>query len=565
VQVTRSGAGTLRGVHLYDQELRLFRWRVDTMRLVGDAVLRLPDGRSFRTPARYERTRRLQLYDASQYAARLEQLRKAPERDFGGMVIVPGDELQRRLAAGDVAVRDSVVRVWQRTADPDEAAALFGLLSMWVRDEQSSARIDSLRIASGDTAHLYDVLARRAYTTGRPLDTADVRAMLRFMEDPSIAWGLNLSRDWLYENLVQALTTWPRVVQASPYGRSPVCTIDACRLLAAQWRTAREPRLRDVGLVALVTLDPRHWADTLLALDGPQHPLLHPAALLANGVGATWPAASKAHLPPPNSDWRAWLEWMNGLDPRYDSPGRGRSAARSTPAVRFEESHWTAIRFYEARTGRDVVGELRRGYDAAGSDSARLAFGTMLQQLGDVRLTESQIAEAFVSGVPARIDLARQALLRGFNSAVPMDAVAAAPLIDRLLAATVDTVPLWRVGAADLRTPPRGTRPIVHSEVQRIFLDGDSLPDVLRAKWGTRFQIITSAEWAKRDVRSAAVFYTVPPPRRWGRFVRIEVLDSERNARAESQLPAQYAAGNTYYLMELNGEWVIVAQGWWVT
>jgi hypothetical protein len=342
-----------------------------------------------------------------------------------------------------------------------------------------------------------------------------------------------------------------------------VCTPDACRLLDAQWRTAREPRLRDVGLVALVTLDPGQWADTLLALDGPRHPLLHPAALLARGVGATWPAASKAPLPPPNSDWRVWLEWMNGRDPRYDAVMRARAGA--APEVRFEESHSTAIRFYEMRTGRDVVADLRRGYDAARSDSARLVFGTMLQQLGEVQFTEDQMVEAFTSGVTARIVLARQALLRRFNRPSPMDAASAAPLIDRLLASIVDTAPLWRVGAEDLRALHRGDRPIVHAQVQRIFLNGDSLPDAVRAKWGARLQIITDAEWASRDVRSAAVFYTVPPPRRWGRFVRIKVLDAERTARAEGQLPAAYAAGKTYYLMELNGEWVIVAEEGWVT
>jgi hypothetical protein len=61
------------------------------------------------------------------------------------------------------------------------------------------------------------------------------------------------------------------------------------------------------------------------------------------------------------------------------------------------------------------------------------------------------------------------------------------------------------------------------------------------------------------------VFYNVPPLRTWGRFVRIEILDSERTARPDEQLPAQYAAGNTYYLMELNGDWVIVAEEGWVT
>ncbi|MEP6619141.1 MAG: hypothetical protein ABJE47_07500 [bacterium] len=66
-------------------------------------------------------------------------------------------------------------------------------------------------------------------------------------------------------------------------------------------------------------------------------------------------------------------------------------------------------------------------------------------------------------------------------------------------------------------------------------------------------------------MRLAGVFYTVKGLRTWGRFVSIEVTDSERTARSEGQLPAQYAAGTTYYLMELNREWVIVAEDAWVT
>jgi hypothetical protein len=563
VQVSRIGTGTLRGVHLYDPQRRLFVVRDDTTRLVGTAVLRYPDGRSFRTPARYERARRWRLNDSTEYAARMAVLRRARENEYGGMVLVPADEVQRRLRAGDVAVRDSIVRVWQRTTDPDETVRLFQLLSMWVRDEASRARLDSLRIANGDTAHLYHVLSHRAYSTGQPLDTADVRVMLRFMEDPTLAWSLDLSRDWLYENLVQALTTWPRAVSAN--GRSAMCTPDACRLLDAQWRAAREPRLRDVGLVALVTLDPRRWADTALVFDGPQHPLLHPSALLANGVGATWPAASKASLPAPNSDWRAWLEWMDGRDSRYDLPRFDGTITHATPSVRFEGSHSTAIRFYERRTGRDVVGDLRHSFDAADSDSARLVFGTMLQQLGEMRLTESQIVDAFISGVPARMHLARAALLQAFYSraAARMSAEAATPFIDRLLAALADSAPIWRVGAADLPAPPPAARPIVHAQVWNIFLNGDSLPEAVRAKWAAR--ILASAEWNSRDPRLAAVFYSIPPLHSWGRFVRIEVADSERTARTEAQPPAEYAASTTYYLMELNGEWVIVAEEGWVT
>lgn len=354
VLVVRTVAGTIRGTHLYDPGLRLSRERDDTTSLSGEAVLRYPDGRTYRTPARYERMRRWDLLDAPRYAARITELRAENARRSGGMVMVPGAGLERRLAEGDAKARDSLLAAWQRTTDPSEAAGLFDLLTTWAaRDVSSTKRIDSVRVSAGDTAYLYELLARRAYGE-EPVDTAAVLAMLPFMDDPSLAWSLGLSRDWLYENLVQSLTTWPRAAAAvkPPHGRV-ACTIDACGLLAGQWRTAREPRLRDVGLVALMSMDPAHWADTVLALDGPRRPLLHDAAMLARGAGATWPAASKAPIPPPGSDWHAWLEWMDG--------------GNTLPRVRFEESHATAVRFQQARTGRDVVAEWRRQYEEARS------------------------------------------------------------------------------------------------------------------------------------------------------------------------------------------------------
>ena len=560
-EVSRVASGIVTGVHLYDPTLRLFRARDDTTRLEGTAELRYADGRSFRTPARYERVQHWRLSDSAGYSARMATLRS--QNDFGGMVIIPGNDLQRRLASGDGAARDSIIGAWQRAVDPDSAVSLSRLFTLWVRDEPARARFDSVRIAAGDTAFLYEQLAQRAYPTRSPLTAEDVRAMLRFMDDPAAVWALNVSRERLYEDLVQTMTTWPRAAQGSSPGRFTTCTIDACRLLEAQWREAREPRLRDVGLVALVTGDPRRWVDTLLTLDAAQHPLLVPAFHLARGAGATWQAASKAPLPPPNSDWHAWLEWMNGRDPSYVTLGPPRAA----PAVRFEESHSTALRFYGARTGRDVVAEIRSGYEAADSDSARLVFGTMLQRLGGLSLTEAQVAEAFASGDPARIELARVAMVEGLRSGASavLSGASAAPFVGRLVASLVDTIPLWSAGTADLRAVSGRSRPIVHAQVQRVLLNGDNLPDIVRAEWKGRIEIISSAEWNRRDVRAAGVFYTVSAPRAWGRFVQIQLSDSERLSRRADQLPAQYAAADTYFLMELNGEWVIVAAARMVT
>jgi hypothetical protein len=47
--------------------------------------------------------------------------------------------------------------------------------------------------------------------------------------------------------------------------------------------------------------------------------------------------------------------------------------------------------------------------------------------------------------------------------------------------------------------------------------------------------------------------------------VLVQINASERLARRAGEAARHYASGNSYYLMELNGEWVVVAQGGWVT
>ena len=574
VQVARVGTGIVRGTHLYDARLGLFRERHDTTSLVGEAVLQYPDGREFRTPARYQRTRRWVRYDTAAYAARTTDLREVAQRQSGGMVVTPSDELQRRLASGDAVARDSLVGVWERTSDPDSANRIFFLIWTWAGRGNPAIRemLDSLRVAAGDTAHFYQLLARRAYPARPPMDTTDIRAMLRFMANPALAWGLNVSRDWLYENLVQGLTTWPRAVAVGRDSGAVTCVIAACNMLGDQWRTASEPRLRDVGLVALVSMEPARWSDTVLALAGPRRPLLTPAVHLVRGVGATWPAALKAAMPSPDSDFRVWLEWMDGRDPAYAAASAasaartGRTLGSPAPQPRFDESHATAIRFFTARTGRDIVAELQRGYATAASDSARLVFGTMLRRLGELKLTSAEIADAFASGDATRATLARATLVSEFRAAAtPLPADSASPFIDRMIGVTLEPgAAFWR-SVEPGRTAQSGGRPSLHVSSARIYLNGTGLPDAVRAKWGARFAVILPAEWSRRDVREGAVFYSFTPVLRWGRFVRVEVGVSERVDRAADAAPQQYASWNAYYLMELDGEWVVVAREGWIT
>lgn len=582
VHVSRSVSGVVRGVYLYDPKLGLALRRDDTTSLSGDAVLRYADGREYRTPARYERTRRWDLYDPARYAGRVQQLRDESRRRSGGMVVVPND-LERRLLDGDVQARDSLFAVWVTATDAENADRLFGLLTNWMRgrDTAFTARLDSIRVAAGDTAHLYDRLASRALRSGNPVDTADVRAMLKFMEDPALLWRFNLSRDHLHENLAQALTSWPRAAIALNVTYA-ACTIPACDMLAAKWRGAADPRTRDVGLVALFSVDPARWADTVLALDGPRRPLLRRAAMLAKGIGATWPAASKAVMPPPNSDWRVWLEWMDGRDSAYVAGLAAMWAARPPGApdrmltdtiakVRFEESHRTAIRMYTASTGRDIAAELQRAYAAAESDSARLVLGTMLRQLGLLRLGEEEIAEAFASRDPARVALARDALVANFGSASRLiEPEGAAPFIDHLIAVELGSAQSWRalIPRVQRNTPPPPPPPGARTprpEKPLLLINSQGIPEAVRAKWSGRVEFISPAQLRQRDPREARSFYTFGPVRAWGRFVGVEVNASGTLARSANESPHHYAWGSTYYLMELNGEWVVVEASGWIT
>ena len=577
VAVTRTTDGVIRGRHVYDPELKLFRTRSDTTLLTGEAVLQYPDDypgqRTFRTPARYERHRDWVVYDQAGYTARQAQLRTTADREQGGMVEVPSTGVERRLADGDSVARDSLLAEWRRSDDPDRRESLFRLLQRWgARDRRFYARLDTMRIASGDTMYLYSWLARRAYSPRDPADTAAIRSMLRFMRDPGLAFAFNESRDWLYENLRQGLIALPPAVTRDT-SHWP-CAPAACQMLADQWRVAREPRLKEVGLVALVALEPARWGDTVLARAAAGSRFLEPAAMLVRGVGATSPASSKAPIPGPNADWQTWVEWMSGIDPRYAAAQAAAYASarlpqpRPEPRVRFGESHATAIRFFQARTGRDVIAELRRGLEAATSDSAHLVFATMLQGLGELRLSADEVAAHARSGDPGRIALARRALTQMFwfeGRATVADSATALPLLDRLVALVVEGAPPWR--SLDGRSGPGRQGPELHAAPRRqsVFLLADSIPAALRDKWKARVGIVTAAEWRDRPLTEAGVLYTLSNVRRAGPFVFLGVNASERIARRQGEAPQLYAAATHYYLMEFGGDWVIVAVDAWVT
>lgn len=554
--VEHRGEGSVLGRHLYDPELRLFRVRHDTTMLVGEAVLRYADGRAFRTPARYERTRRTDLHDAASYATRQQALQAAR----GELSIVKRPEgLSERLAAGDTAARDSLLSLWARSRDPGQRRLVRGLLSPFAREGPASdARLRATALALGDTAGVVAELRGDWMRSGRSIDMAQLALMLPFMDDPGMAFAFGLDRDQFYEEARQGLLTHPPAVTADR-ARWP-CTPDACRALAAQFSRARESRLSELALIAHVTLDPAHWSNVTLSYAAASGSTsLRDAALLVRGVGATWPAASKAPLPPPDADWHAWSEWMNGVDPAYRNYG-------SSDPVRFEERHAVAIRFYQARAGRDVVAELRRKLGAATSDTARLVFGTMLLGLGEPPRAPAEIAAAFRSGSSAARALAVRELGGLLTRTGPSaDSATVQELMGRMLDVALDTATPW----PELTPPPAGrggwgsyrlasaTAPIP------IVIRGDNLPRALRERWTTRGARIVDVAWHAPSDQSFLVI-TPSDVRQAGPFVRLG-MDYAHLATRIGGRGTSYAGGWTIYLMQTDAGWVVVASSAWIT
>jgi len=571
VPVTRTGAVTIYGRMVYDPALGLARVRDDTLSMSGSAVLRYPDGRSFSTPAHDVRIRHAVLYDAAAYRARQAAIRAEAERRYsGGVVIVATDSLDRRMQRGDTAARDSVVRLWRQARDPNEYARLYGRLAMWNRDGGFMRRLQEARVADGDTAFWLDRLARAEYrergTT--PIDTTLMRRLIAVLSDPGLLFAFDIERDPFYEDLAQTLYTYPPAAIRDT--ASWPCTPASCRMLAEQYPSATEPRLRRVALVARFVLDPRAWTDTLVSHAHESASIFASPLMLARGVGATWPAATQRPIPPPGADWHAWTDWMNGRDTAWarKHPAPPALAARLESPLRFDDSHATVIRFMERRTGRDIIGELRHQLATSTSDSARLVYEYMLINLGALQPTTESVAALLRSSSPARRSLGVQEVQRLFGGKTERaDASTTDSLQDVLIATALEHHgKRWRSLQPEPDAPPRPAPPPMREAPNELtFLLADSISPGLRAKWAPHVPVITQAEWNKRSDREGGTLFTLTSVSRVGPFARLGVDSFGRIPRQPNQAPWLYYAHTTYYLMQLDGEWVVVTMDGWIT
>jgi hypothetical protein len=503
---------------------------------------------------RLQRTREIHVRDSLDAAAHLAELRAEGRRRGEGMLTLPSDSLRERLAAGEAGVTDSLMNVVRMGADPAGRRAALHLLLDWGRPDAAKVRTrGELSLVMGDTARYLAGLHNRLLGWHVPFTVEELGYALPLMADPGLAHDFGLEEERYYENARRGLLGRPPAV--TPDTASWTCEPAACRLLQRQWWEAEEPRLRELGLVALFAADPASWADTVLAL-GDRSPFLAPAVLLARGVGSSGSASLQLPMPGLEAGWRDWSRWMVARRPRYSQS--------QDPVAWFQDSHRVAIRMTELHTGRDIVAELREQAAEAAGDTAVLVYSTLLSGLGAMMSDPDTVAHYLTSDSPELRVVARRQLRRLLAEAEPAAPALAAEVVNRLLAVLLEGEDPWpELHPGEARAWDLSVQGGHRQEEARLLLRDRDLPPGVRESWEGRVEILGAGE--ALPLREASTLVTVGPVLQVGPFVSLQADYTTRFQRRADESPGGYAGGFWVHLFLGDEGWRVVAVGGWVT
>jgi hypothetical protein len=151
-------------------------------------------------------------------------------------------------------------------------------------------RLRALRREVGDTA---GYIAESLSALGRvPRYTTE---LLPYLDDPGRLWQLGILPRFTYVQLAGQLQRATPILE--PDSTRWQCEPATCRAYIALVQMAREPRLRDAALAGAFAREPARWYARLVARSDSGSLIARSALRLAEGVGATWPAAPKTPMP----------------------------------------------------------------------------------------------------------------------------------------------------------------------------------------------------------------------------------------------------------------------------
>jgi len=561
--VERTVSGRLTGWAAVDTALGLRAAGRDSADWEGVATIHLQDGRSFDAPLRYQRLRSWRLTDSIEWAARQDSLRSARQRQRTGMLILPVTRLQERLAGGDSILVDSLKAEWLAAGDPNQRGVIEGLLRLWGErglEQRGGIRIwlENARWELGDTATiLADRLSGGSWLES--LTEGELEERLPYLDDPGRLWQLGVTPRWTYSTLATGLLDDTPILQPDTADWS--CTPAACERVISLLETASEPRLRDVALVTAFARDPATWYDRLLARADSGSLVVRGALLMGQGVGATWPAAlvDPVPVPPPGASWRVWLSWLGG-------------------EVRFETSHTQALRMYEARTGRQVLEELRRRWPPDG-DSAQVILGTILRGTGTLDPpTHEELAAELLSGSGPRVKAAQGQLPRlvppiprrsqGPDSLRAPERVVAqilSPLLDSLMTGGRAPWPGLDAEGSVVAEPSLPLGGFHGVQGASLFLVDENLPPGFVPSSESGFELIGRVESDARPAREGGVLLSVTPLTTVGPFATVSWAWTALERRGPDEAPSGYAGGATIWLLKEAQSWIVVSVMHWIT
>ena len=507
---TREVIGVEIGRMAWDPRAQMVRWRDDSLRATGTIRDSMADGRLITAPVRYERFRHLLVVDS--------------------------------------AVARETFTAWVEAARPRHAPP------------PSQGPRPSVVLANGDTAGALHSLVYSGLPYRTPMNVEEARLVVAALSDPerALRWGANTYFIWS-DVLGRTLGGISVLTPDSTQWR---CEPAACRVIAEQWPTAREPALRYLALATRFALDPRRWADTILTREAEDTLRLRAAAYLVRGVATTWPAGSHAPLPEPNATWRSWLEWMGGVNSEYVARFGGPPADQRFN-LRFEEGHRHAIRMREFLTGRNVESELRALLASASSDSARSVFRFLLTRLGVPQEPAELIAQRARVGSPVERSAARHEASALLNSAPVADSATTRNIQETLLEAALEGRGPWAI-------PDSAGRPLMRKWSPRagdsVFVKAQALHPALRARWAGFGRMVTDTSWKAPIDQVPVSVYEISAVQRNGPLARVRFdfwywTPGAKGAPA----PGAMSTGYTIDLFETDTGWQILGISQWIT
>jgi hypothetical protein len=304
------------------------------------------------------------------------------------------------------------------------------------------------------------------------------------------------------------------------------------------------PRLRDAALVGRFARDPARWYDSLVMRRDEGATLVTRAIEFGRG------SASEGQPPVPASgaDWTAWRRW-------WDAGGGDHSGS------------FRALRFYEARTGRDPIAELAAAWPPEG-DPARVALGEILRAAHAIPPpTADEVRTGVLSGDSVQVRRAAGQIQWGAGERVDADSVASVlvPLLDSIFA---DGSFPWPVVAGAPAEPSLQDGYATSSHgVGGIptFLLEANIPNSIRANPPPDVTVITREVWQARDLRAGGHLFEFTRPRRWGPFLSLAWEWTALSMRTPDEAPKGYAGGATLILVQTDDGWRVVSLASWIT